>query len=99
MSKASTTTEWGRQDRDLLVELRTEMSGVRQDIKELKDNLSARILLVETAKHDKDDALARIKEEDALHVDYEKRIRNLERWMFMGTGALLLLQVVLKYFL
>ncbi len=32
-----------RTDRDLLVELRTEMRGVRNDIKELKDNTSQRL--------------------------------------------------------
>lgn len=32
-------TKWSREDRDLLIELRTEMGGVRTDIKDVKDSV------------------------------------------------------------
>ena len=39
---------WGQQNRDLLIELKTEMAGVRQDIRDLKDNTAVRIAEHET---------------------------------------------------
>lgn len=31
-------TTWSREDRDLLIELRTEMKGMRSDLKEMKED-------------------------------------------------------------
>lgn len=40
-------------DHDLLIELRTEMKGMRNDIKDIKDGTTARIAALERDKEDK----------------------------------------------
>jgi hypothetical protein len=62
-------------DHDLLIELRTEMQGIRKDIKDLKDGTTERISKLENDKTDK-------KEFDELYTkvntDIETRVRSLE---------------------
>ena len=62
-------------DHDLLIELRTEMQGIRKDIKDLKDGTTERISKLENEKTDK-------KEFDELYTkvntDIETRVRALE---------------------
>jgi hypothetical protein len=62
-------------DHDLLIELRTEMQNIRNDIKELKDGTTSRIKNVEDGKVDKKDF-------DILsakvNTDLEDRTRKLE---------------------
>lgn len=70
-------TEWNRDDRDLLVELRTEMSAVREDIKSLNSGVSARLLNLES------NSVSKIELQD-----HENRIRFIERYMWLAIGAL-----------
>jgi hypothetical protein len=62
-------------DHDLLIELRTEMQNVRNDIKELKDGTATRIQSLEKDKADRHivDGLQR-----TVNEDHEVRIRTLE---------------------
>jgi hypothetical protein len=62
-------------DHDLLIELRTEMQGIRKDIKDLKDGTTERITKLENDKADKKDF-----EElyTKVNTDGENRIRALE---------------------
>jgi hypothetical protein len=64
-----------KEDHDLLVELRTEMRGVRSDIKDLKEGTTARIQTLERDKADRKEV-----EELQKHVNdnIETRVRNLE---------------------
>jgi hypothetical protein len=63
------------QDHDLLIELRTEVQNIRNDIKELKDGVAQRISSLETDKADR-------KSVEELQVkvnsDIETRVRVLE---------------------
>ena len=71
-----------REDRDLLVELKTEMGAVRNDIKGLRDVTSARILVLEKEKADRkelqivQDAINEV--QHTINNDIEKRLRHLE---------------------
>ena len=62
-------------DHDLLIELRTEMQNVRNDIKDLKDGTTLIIQALEQNKADLKmvEALQR-----TLNVDFEGRIKTLE---------------------
>ena len=62
-------------DHDLLIELRTEMQGIRKDIKDLKDGTTERISKLENDKANKKDF-----EElyTKVNTDVENRIRALE---------------------
>jgi len=62
-------------DHDLLIELRTEMQNVRNDIKELKDGTATRIQALEKDKADR-----RVVEElqKVVNEELEVRVRGLE---------------------
>lgn len=62
-------------DHDLLIELRTEMQNVRNDIKELKDGTAMRI---QTLEKDKADRYVVEQLQKVVNEDQELRIRKLE---------------------
>jgi oligoendopeptidase F len=86
-----------QEERDLLIELKTQMEGVRVDIKELKDNTQARLAVVESGKADRAE-IARLQlEADKVHQDQETRIRASEKLLTKivtwGAAAMLVLGV------
>ncbi len=56
MPKRTQTATWNREDRDLLVELKTTLSAVQIDIKEIKDGTAAKLRELETDKLSRQDA-------------------------------------------
>ena len=76
-----------RDDRDLLIELRTEMKAVRTDIKDLKDNTAFRVSQLEQGKMDKSDA------EDTIK-DFETRLRFVEKYVWGAIAIIGLLEIV-----
>lgn len=74
-------------DHDLLIELRTEFKGMRDDIKELKDNLVSRVTLLEEEK-------APLK----VTTDHEKRIRRLEYALAIAIGMATLVEFVARFY-
>ncbi len=53
---SNTTATWNREDRDLLVELKTTLSAVQNDIKEIKDGTASKLRELETDKVSRADA-------------------------------------------
>lgn len=76
-------TSWGREDRDLLIELRTEMSAVRDDIKQLKDNLSTRVQQMEVNKLDKIEADKRRDEVMGVIETLQADVSSLKRYQLI----------------
>ena len=74
-------------DHDLLIELRTEMANVREDIKELKNNAIARISCLEAEKADRTDIE---KLQNKLNIDFERRVSILEKGQVVATALSLL---------
>lgn len=72
MNKSMQTnlTKWNREDRDLLIELRTEMKAVRTDIQSLQDGVTGRLSNLEQ------NAVSKIQFED-----HEERLRATEVFM------------------
>jgi len=64
-------------DHDLLIELRTEMRNIRNDIKELKESTTVQINILEKDKADQYDVDILKKK---VNEDVEGRIRCLEEW-------------------
>jgi threonyl-tRNA synthetase len=64
-----------RDDRDLLIELKTQVGNIRADIKDLRDGTSQRIKNLETDKADKN-MVEKIQEK--VNNDIEVRIRKVE---------------------
>ena len=96
-------------DHDLLIELRTEMRGLRQDLKTLSDGVSTRVTNLENTKLDKMDAkeefkrIAELAESKAKEIfntktdedkDHETRLRATEKFQENLIGKLSIITVV-----
>lgn len=57
-------------DHDLLIELRTEMRGIRGDIKEIKDNSAERLNRLEDGKVDKADLDKLVQQKEKEHATF-----------------------------
>jgi hypothetical protein len=92
-------------DHDLLIELRTEMRAVRDDIKDLKENTSKRVDILETEKMNKDEVYRLKTDADKLHLDFEDRIRVLEqeqdnfkgRYVIIATVAMIIISALVSW--
>lgn len=89
---------WNREDRDLLVELKTEMSGLRDDVKELKDGIKSDIEFLKADKISRADAVRMQTDSLTRDTDYETRLRFIERYMWLALGGITILTFVLNYF-
>lgn len=78
-------------DHDLLIELRTEMRGIRADIKDIKEGTTARLAALENGKQDKGEA-------DKTQNDFEKRLRFVERYVWGAIAIIAAIQIALQYF-
>jgi len=90
--------DFGRAERDMLIEVRTEVRAIASDVRELKDDTKERLIKLEEAKLSKEDAARMKTEADALHADHEARMRRLERYGSAAIGALAIIQFALNYF-
>jgi hypothetical protein len=70
-------------DHDLLIELRTEMQGVRSDIKEIKDGTAARLSALEAD---------RVTQKE--FQDHEDRIRFIEKYVWGAVGIIGLINLI-----
>jgi hypothetical protein len=69
---------WNREDRDLLVELRTTLAAVQRDIKEIKDGTSQKLAFLETDKLSRAEAVRLSTENFSKHGEFDERIGELE---------------------
>lgn len=110
MSTTKISATWNRDDRDLLVELRTQMTGIvseisaaRAEIKEINTGITARLLNLES------NSLSRIEVNPRLD-EYDERITSLEDsqiaylaqlkvWVLLGGAVWSLAIVVLSVYL
>lgn len=82
-------------DHDLLVELRTEFRGMRNDIKELKDGTTSRLAALEKAVDD-------LETNKASKVDLEKtneRVERINTRQNLILGGLILANILLPIIL
>jgi hypothetical protein len=79
--------KYNQEDRDLLIELRTQMSGVRDDIKDLKDGFSSRLSNLEQNMVSK-----------IVVEDHETRLRFIERYVWGALAVVAVLMFLLNYF-
>lgn len=97
MAHKPTTATWNREDRDLLVELRTEMAAMRSDMQEIKGNFSNRLLSLEgnvvmkiIYEQDQRDRVKYREELETRLRGTEDAITTIKTW---GSAALLVLGV------
>jgi hypothetical protein len=86
-------------DHDLLIELRTEVKGLREDFRTANTSIAAQLASLQTSKLDKDTFSDHLQKFE----DHEERIRSLEKGFWKMVGALIVVQIVaealLRYFL
>lgn len=85
MATKTQNAVWNRDDRDLLIELRTEMKGVRDDIKALADGTS-----VTLADHE-----TRLRAVEGSAASNKTELRN---WGIAASLALAGLEAALRIF-
>lgn len=91
-------TQWSRDNRDLLIELKTQVAALRTDVRELRDNTSTRLATVEMGKLDRTEANRLLADQLTTNNDHETRLRFIERYMWLAIGALTVAQFALNYF-
>jgi hypothetical protein len=70
------TATWNREDRDLLVELRTTLGSVQNDITEIKNGTAAKLQFLEADKLSRAEAVRLSTENLSQHTDFTERIAN-----------------------
>lgn len=91
------TTEWNRQDRDLLIEVKTKLDNVVLEIASMRDNTLSRLAIVEQGKLDRTEANRLQSESMAVHNDHEIRIRFIERWVWGAIALMAAAEVVINF--
>lgn len=86
-------------DHDLLIELRTEMKGLREDFKDMANDTKERIVALETGKLDKDffHAYVRTHEEETNKI--QSTVGFLTKWFWIAWGAVAVLNAIVYLYL
>lgn len=94
-------------DHDLLIRIDTRLQDLIRDNNEYKRQLD-RLEVEKCSKDEMNEKISirtreyenrlekYIKENDNRLYDHEKRMRKMERWLFMAAGALVILQFIIK---
>jgi hypothetical protein len=91
---ADETRQFPSSDHDLLVRLDTQMGRVLDDIAILNKNINGYVRELQITKLDKDQYQKDQKEHEKLHDDTERRLRRIEKYVWVAIGALTLLEFV-----
>ncbi len=70
------TATWNREDRDLLVELRTTLGAVQNDITEIKNGTAAKLQFLETDKLSRSEAVRLNTENLSKHQEFDDRLNQ-----------------------
>jgi hypothetical protein len=79
-------TAWSREDRDLLVELRTRLVNVEAGVGEMKTGVTSRLLNLEG------NSITKVEFDD-----HEQRLRSLETQRWMIAGAVMITSALAGY--
>lgn len=83
-------------DHDLLIVLHTKLDRALQDIERLGNGLSDKLKDLEHTKANKVDVETAQRAADKVHEDHERRLRRLEKYVWLAIGALAILELILK---
>lgn len=82
-------------DHDLLVEVRVEMKGLREDVKNLADDTKDRLARLEESKLDKANFHDHTTQSATTHLDHETRLRFIERYVWGAIAIIGLVNIAL----
>lgn len=95
MPRTITPVPLPQAEHDLLIEIKVKVESLTDEVKNLKDNIVGRVEEVEEVVS----GWKQLKEtRDKEMADHETRIRRLEYFVTIATGAVLILEAYLKYF-
>ena len=83
-------------DHDLLIQIKTTLDRAILDIKELRDNTTARVTALEEEKIGQKEFYDYKSNAEEQRDDHEKRLRRLERWALLLIGALSLVEIIFQ---
>lgn len=86
-------------DHDILIELRTEFRGMRDDVKKASDDTKERLLLLGANKLEKDAFNTFLIDDARFKSDHERRMRRVEGWGLIAIGGGYILQIVIGWYL
>jgi len=86
-------------DHDLLIEMRTELRGLRTDVNNSSDDTKERLIKLGENKLEKDTFTTFLVEHSTFRADHEMRMRRLELWGAMAIGGLYVIEGVIGYYL
>ena len=86
-------------DHDIIIEVRTELKGMRADLKNFSDDTKERLVRVEEGKLGKEEFAKFLIDDTKQNDDKERRLRFLERWGWAAWGAGWLIQFILIAYL
>lgn len=104
-SRQPTQSEWSQGNRDLLVELKTQMTGVgesiselRSEVKEIKDGVKADVEFLKNDKVSRAEFTRIQVDGQIVHNDHEIRLRWHDKVIYGGLGVLGTVEFLLNYF-
>lgn len=105
MAKTQTAIEWSQGNRDLLIELKTQstqlkegIGELRSDIKEIKDGVKTDIEFLKADKISRAESTRLQVESQTNYNDHETRLRFIERYMWAGLAVVSAATFLLNYF-
>jgi hypothetical protein len=84
-----------RADRDMLVITNSTVLDIKCDLKDLKDNITGRLLSLEKGKADDVDVENIIKTRTPAWLSFDTRIKVLENWKSVIVGTFAVISVVI----
>lgn len=78
----------------MLIRLDQKVDALSTDIKDLKDNVASRVASLEQGKLDTLEATRLMAESMKIHDDHERRLRFVERYVWMAVGIIGLLNLI-----
>lgn len=85
-----------RADRDMLVITNSNVIGIKEDMKDLKDNITGRVVALEGKKADESEVNDIIKTRAIAWLAFDVRIKSLETWKAAIIGAFTLIGVIIS---
>lgn len=86
-------------DHDLLIELRTEVKGLRDDFKDMADNTKERITRLEETKLDKQAFTDFVADYKESKKETEDSVSFLTKWFWIAWGGVTVIQIILGYYI
>ena len=87
-----------QEDHDLLIEIRTQMKIILEELKSLHNNFDNKISLLQETKLEKMEAYRLLAESNKWKDEYKKKLEQVRNWMYIAIGAFAAVEFYFKFF-